>query len=390
MNPGLRRQLEDCLQAIWRTRGAPSTLLLPLAYLYGVVARHRQAKQKQQAWQAPVPVIVVGNILVGGTGKTPVTAAICQFLRNRGWHPGIVSRGYGVPVSGQAHLSDHRPDSRYLGDEPALLHAATGAPVAVHPRRIRAGQALLNAHPEIDVLVADDGLQHHWLARQIEIIVQDSRGTGNGRLLPAGPLREPPSRLQSAHWLITQGTAATGTRQHSPNTPDEPKGPGRPEAPDAADSVKTQGTIPNDQAAPSPKQVFVSLQPDTVEHLASGQRQDWAQWCATHQQQLCSAAAGIGQPMRFFDMLRQAGLALGQTLSSPDHQAPTAQALQGLPAGPVLITAKDAVKYTPPYDPRLWVVHPRMVFSNPLWLDDLEASLREHARHLPHNVANRH
>jgi tetraacyldisaccharide 4'-kinase len=354
MSAGLRRRLEDSLQTIWHTRGLPSTLLLPLSCLYGVIARRRQAKQKQQAWQAPVPVIVVGNILVGGTGKTPVTEAICQFLRNHGWHPGIISRGYGAQVTTQAHLSDHRTDSSYLGDEPALLHAITKAPVAVHPRRVLAAQALLKAHPEVDVLVADDGLQHHWLARQIEIIVQDTRGTGNGRLLPAGPLREPPGRLQHADWLITQGTAD--------------------------DSQHTQ----------APGQISVYLQPDIIEHLASGQRQDWAQWCVIHGQQLCSAAAGIGRPQRFFDMLRHAGLALAQTLASPDHQAPSAQALQGLPAGPILITAKDAVKYTPPHDPRLWVVHPKAVFSNPSWLDALEARLREQAHSLPHNVANRH
>ncbi len=187
----MSRRLEDLMLAIWSRRGVPSTLLLPLSWLYGRLSARRLRAGARTAWKAPVPVVVVGNILVGGTGKTPVTIAVCQALQARGWHPGIVSRGYGVTVGPEPRLSDAGGDAPRLGDEPALIHTATGAPVAVHPRRARAAATLLAAHPEVDVLIADDGLQHTALARDLELIVQDGRGVGNGRLLPAGPLREP-------------------------------------------------------------------------------------------------------------------------------------------------------------------------------------------------------
>ncbi|HET8596540.1 MAG TPA: tetraacyldisaccharide 4'-kinase [Castellaniella sp.] len=360
MSPSLRRRAEDCLQDMWRARGAASTLLAPLSWLYGRLAARRQSRQAAAAWRAPVPVIVIGNILVGGTGKTPVAAAVCRFLRDSGWHPGILSRGYGTRPGAGPRLSDEAADSAHLGDEPALLHAATGAPVAVHPRRALAAAALLRAHPEIDVLIADDGLQHAALARDIEIIVQDARGVGNGRLLPAGPLREPPERRLKADWLITQ----LGAGETAPTDP-----------PRAADRAR---------------RLTMTLQPDHLEHLASGRRVAWADWLAAHRGAPCSAAAGIGQPGRFFAMLEQAGLALTRTLASPDHRAPPPAALQALPAGPVLVTAKDAVKYTPPIDPRLWAVHAAPAFSDPDWLSGLESLLRARAGTLPHKDPGRH
>ncbi|WP_322998343.1 tetraacyldisaccharide 4'-kinase [Castellaniella sp.] len=356
-----RRRAEDCLQDIWRTRGPASTLLSPFSWLYGRLSARRLARHAGQAWRAPVPVIVVGNILVGGTGKTPVTAAVCHFLLARGWRPGILSRGYGTRPGASARLSDQSGGSAHLGDEPALLHALTGAPVAVHPQRALAAIALLQAHPDIDVLIADDGLQHTALARDVEIIVQDARGIGNGRLLPAGPLREPPDRRRHADWLITQ------------------LGP---------DDVPPD-SVPTDIDG-RPRQLHLHLQPDTLTHLASGQQQDWASWRAAQGQTPCSAAAGIGQPQRFFAMLRLAGLALTQTLSSPDHQAPSPDDLRALPPGPILITAKDAVKYAPPYDPRLWTVHAIPAFSDPAWLDTLETRLQALRAALPHKQGIRH
>lgn len=361
MKAAWRRRAEDCLQDIWRTQGVTSTVLTPLSWLYGRLSARHMTRQAAQAWRAPVPVIVIGNILVGGTGKTPVTAAICQFLQAQGWRPGILSRGYGTRPGATPRLSDHAPDSPHLGDEPALLHAVTGAPIAVHPRRSLAAAALLQAHPEIDVLLADDGLQHAALARDVEIIVQDARGAGNGRLLPAGPLREHPERRQRADWLITQLGPA--------DTPPP--------------------SLPTDSTG-KPRQISVRLQPDYLTHLSTGEQLDWSAWRLTHGRTPCSAAAGIGQPQRFFAMLQQAGLVLERTLSSPDHHAPSLSALQTLPAGPILITAKDAVKYAPPHDPRLWVVHAAPVFSDPAWLDALEALLQDRSAALPHNHGDRH
>ncbi len=336
-------------------------MLMPLAWLYGRIAARRLRRQSIRAWRAPVPVLVVGNILVGGTGKTPVTAAVCRHLQAAGWHPGILSRGYGITTGAAPRLSDQSGDSAHLGDEPALLHAATGAPIAAHPRRSLAAVALLRAHPEIDVLIADDGLQHTALARDLEIIVQDARGTGNGRLLPAGPLREPPARLRNADWLITQ------------------LAPGDAPPPDT-----------DPASADRPHRVALRLRPDHLVHLADGQSLDWETWRTRYGRAPCSAAAGIGQPQRFFAMLEAAGLSLARTLSAPDHQAPSPADLRQLPSGPILITAKDAVKYPAPCDPRLWVVHASPVFSDPDWLRDLDAALHACAATLRHKPGARH
>ncbi|MHA3902340.1 tetraacyldisaccharide 4'-kinase [Castellaniella sp. WN] len=350
----MSRRLEDIMLAIWSRRGGLSTLLLPLSWLYGLLSARRLRAQARTAWKAPVPVVVIGNILVGGTGKTPVTIAVCQALRVRGWHPGIVSRGYGAAVGPRPRLSGGGAAAARLGDEPALIHAATGAPVAVHPRRALAAAALLAAHPDTDVLIADDGLQHTALARDLEIIVQDGRGIGNGRLLPAGPLREPSGRLTRADWLVTHLAA------------DEPTPPAS-----AISPVNTEHP---------PRAIVMRLRPEGVTHLASGRDLSWDAWRTEQGPALCSAAAGIGRPERFFAMLRAAGVALSHTLRVPDHQAIPAVTLRSLPPGPILITPKDAVKCAAPHDPRLWAVRAVPVFSDPGWLDDLDHALRTAAR----------
>jgi len=348
----MSRGLEDFLLKIWSRRGGLSTLLLPLSWLYGLLSARRLRARAGTAWKAPVPVVVVGNILVGGTGKTPVTIAVCQALQARGWHPGVVSRGYGAAVGPAPRLSDGGGGADRLGDEPALIHAATGAPVAVHPRRALAAAALLAAHPDVDVLVADDGLQHTALARDLEIIVQDGRGVGNGRLLPAGPLREPPARLARADWLVTH------------LAPDEPMPP----------STASIGS------GDTPRTVVMRLRPEGATHLASGRDLPWDAWRAEQGAAPCSAAAGIGRPERFFAMLRAAGVTLSRTLRVPDHRTIPADALRGLPPGPVLITPKDAVKCAAPHDPRLWAVRAAPAFSDPGWPDALDQALRTAAR----------
>jgi tetraacyldisaccharide 4'-kinase len=355
VSPGRRR--EDFLWSIWNGRGALSTLLLPFAWLYGAFSQRRMRAQARQAWRAPVPVIVIGNILVGGTGKTPVAAAVCQFLQAHGWRPGLISRGYGVRIGTEPHLSDDSAEAAHLGDEPALLHAATHAPVAAHPRRSLAARRLLDVHPEIDVLIADDGLQHQALARDLEILVQDGRGTGNGRLLPAGPLREPPARLAHADWVVTQ-LAAGESPLPGPDSP--------------------------------PRRVLMRLRPADCTQLRSGDTLEWSEWHARYATAPCSAAAGIGRPERFFAMLRDAGVTLAQTRRLPDHGTLTAALLATLPEAPVLITAKDAVKCPQPADPRLWAVEAQPRFDPPEWLADLEHELRRQARPQPHNRGDRH
>uniref|UniRef100_UPI0033404E3E tetraacyldisaccharide 4'-kinase n=1 Tax=Castellaniella defragrans TaxID=75697 RepID=UPI0033404E3E len=347
----MKRRLETCLHTLWSRRSPASDLLLPLSWLAaGVIAWRTWRARHSAPVRAPVPVIVVGNILVGGTGKTPVVIALCRTLSARGWHPGVVSRGYGARGGPDPRLSRDDDSAARLGDEPALIARETGVPVAVHPRRPQAIAALLDAHPEVDMILSDDGLQHLAMARDIEIVVQDQRGIGNGRLLPAGPLREPPARLARADWIIDNGTDA----------------PSRPGA------------------------VRMTLRPVRAEHLASGRVLAWPDWLRSHADSDCSAAAAIGQPRRFFDMLSEAGIRLTRTLPLPDHHDFRDDPLRDLPPGPILVTAKDAVKCAALGDPRLWAVHVEAVFSDPGWIDALEARLRMIRDALPHKAADSH
>lgn len=339
----MRRWLEDKALAIWQTKGWLSNLLLPLAYIYGWFAKKNLQNKANKAWQAPVPVIVVGNIIVGGTGKTPVSIAICKALQNAGWQPGIISRGYGVTIKEQPHLSDYAIDSNYLGDEPSVLHQATSAPIAVHPDRCLAAKALLNAHPEIDVLLSDDGLQHLSLKRDIEVIVQDQRKTGNGRLIPAGPLREPASRLNSADYLINNFTGSTPPAVHDK----------------------------------SYKNIYMYLQPTYIKHLSTGVQIDWQVWLTKNKKYIFHSVAGIGQPDRFFNMLLQAGLKLDKYWPVADHQKISFKLLNKLDQNNILITAKDAVKCDQPYDKRLITVYVETVFTNQNWLNDLLSRLNK-------------
>lgn len=188
------------LQAAWLSRGVLAWALWPVSLVMGALVWVRHQAYRR-GWlsqhRLPVPVVVVGNRIVGGAGKTPSTLALLAHLRQRGWHPGVLSRGYGA--TGRAadappvliDQSNASPDVSLTGDEPLLIWRRSGAPLAISADRVRGGHALLQRHPEVDILVCDDGLQHLRLARDLEIVVYDERGAGNGWLLPAGPLREP-------------------------------------------------------------------------------------------------------------------------------------------------------------------------------------------------------
>lgn len=339
LNDFLQRYIQDQ----WRNGGWLSDLLRPLSALTAhEVQRKRQAHLtgRRPSWRAPVPVVVVGNIFVGGTGKTPVVIAILEGLRARGFTPGMVSRGYGARIKGEPRVGQGSLAAARFGDEPALIAATTGAPIAVHPKRVRAAQALLAAHPEVDVIVADDGLQHLALARDIEIVVQDERSIGNGRLLPAGPLREPAERLAEVDAIIT-----------NLNT-----GPGRP--PGAADAAVPQWAM--------------WLEPQFARNLVDGRTLPLADFAG----QTVAAAAGIGNPQRFFRTLEAAGLVPTPRLALPDHYSYAQSPFGEIKAGAIFITAKDAIKCAAFNDPRLWAVEVSARFSDPDLLDWLAGRLK--------------
>lgn len=279
-------------------------LLMPFSLLFGVIVESRALAYRLRLIRSvrlPVPVIVVGNITTGGTGKTPLTLALVDWLRDAGWHPGIVSRGHGGKVRAPMPVSADS-DPAAVGDEPVLLARRAGCPVWVGRRRAEAGRQLLAFHPEVDVLLADDGLQHYTLARDVEIAVVDgTRGLGNGWLLPAGPLRERRRRLDRVDALVSNGER-------------------RADLPEQAFTMQLVGQVFHHLRVPS--------QTASARDLAD---------------RPLHAVAGIGHPQRFFDHLEALGLAFTPH-AFPDHHGFRPGEL---PSGRVLMTEKDAVKLLP-------------------------------------------
>ncbi|MEN8174742.1 MAG: tetraacyldisaccharide 4'-kinase [Pseudomonadota bacterium] len=284
------------------TPGHPLALLLwPLSRIFAAVSALRRFAYRIGLFSVhrlPVPVVVVGNISVGGAGKTPLVIWLVNHLRDSGWRPGVISRGYGGRGGSGQRQVQADSDPADVGDEPVLIARRTGGPVAVAPRRVAAGQHLLE-HTECDILVADDGLQHYALGRDLEIAVVDGRrGLGNGLLLPAGPLREGRWRLDQVDLVVGNGGSGRGHRL-------------RPSLGEPT-SLVTGERLP-------------------LEKLR-GQR--------------VHAVAGVGNPQAFFDMLMDQGIeVVGHAF--PDHHAFAAEDILFEDALPVLMTEKDAVKCFP-------------------------------------------
>ena len=311
MSPSPRRPtLADRLQGEWLTGGPLSAALLPLSWLYRALLALRALAYRiglKRVASLPVPVIVVGNWIVGGAGKTPTTLALLDLLRARGLRAGVVSRGYGREGDG-VRLVTRVSTAQEVGDEPLLIHLRGRVPVAVGRDRVAAARTLLAAEPALQLLVSDDGLQHWRLPRDLSLLVFDERGLGNGRLLPAGPLRQSPAPLATDQLVVynapTPSTALPGFVAERR----------------LAGAVSLAGWWAGEPAA---MQALLALrgQPGLL------------------------AVAGLARPQRFFDMLAGLGLNL-DTLALPDHADFTT-----LPWGPdvagVVLTEKDAVKLPP-------------------------------------------
>lgn len=307
----------DRLIRDWYTpRLTPLTAALAIvAPLFRAVTAARRQLYRSGVFRSdrlPVPVVVIGNITVGGSGKTPLVVALVEALVARGWHPGIVSRGYGADTHvPRAVCAD--AVAEVVGDEPLLL-ARTGQPVWIGADRPRAARALLAAHPDCDVIVTDDGLQHYALARDVELAVVDAaRGLGNGLPLPAGPLREPRSRLREADAVVLLGGTVTG-----------------------AFGREFAMTFVGDR--------FVRVNGKGASVGGEAFRRS-----GVH------ALAGIGNPQRFFDHLAALGIA-ASCHALPDHHRFTRVDLELADATAILMTEKDAVKCTAFADDRCWAL----------------------------------
>jgi tetraacyldisaccharide 4'-kinase len=333
------------LQRAWLRRGALARALWPLSLLYRLVALlHRQlyATGLRRVERLQAPVIVVGNVVAGGAGKTPVVMALVEHLQRRGLQVGVVSRGYGRSGDGCLEVQPQDDPSR-TGDEPLLVRRRTGAPVFVARRRADAGRALLAAYPRTQVIVSDDGLQHHALARDVEICVFDARGVGNGWLLPAGPLREPWPRPVD---LVVCGVVAGG---HAFPPYEQPM-----HEDDRSANPAGSARVPTTPQAHTARRRL-------ADHAvrADGTRIALAELRARP----VHAVAAIAQPDAFFAMLRAAGIHLAQATALPDHGD-----FEGFAAGdaPLVCTEKDAAKLWR-RQPGAWAVPLVLDIDAPFW-----------------------
>jgi len=293
-----------------------------LAAVYGGVTRLRGAMYRtMRPWQykLPVPVIVVGNLIAGGSGKTPLTIALVQWLCENGWQPGIASRGYGRKRSDVARWVTAQTSPKDGGDEPVLMAWKTEVPVFVDRARVQAAKVLYASG--CNIIVCDDGLQHYRLKRDIEIEVIDAqRRYGNGRLIPAGPLREPPHRARQCDFhVLNLGSA----------------------------SLNTDLALPESNNEPWPMQLSIS----TAQSLLNQQKRPLSDFAGKK----VHAVAGIAYPQRFFAMLRQHEIELIQH-PFPDHHFYQASDLHFNDDEPVLMTEKDAVKCQHFAKPNLYAV----------------------------------
>lgn len=301
-------------------RGFIAFLLWPLSKLYGALLNFRfglyimgYKSQKQMT----VPVIVVGNIFIGGTGKTPMVIWLVEFLRMHGWNPGVISRGYGADSETVREVNENALATE-VGDEPLLIAQSTACPIMVGRQRAAVAAHLLAQHPSVDIIISDDGMQHYGIARDVEILMFDQRGIGNGFLLPAGPLRETASRRRDFTILNS-------------SLDQIPVGIG--------ESI-----------------VLMRLQPGILTQLADSQSK--SELIKMRGKKIL-AAAGIGHPRRFFELLASHGLEF-EPMPLPDHFTYTSDLFEQKDAEIILITEKDAVKCRQlaglKEDQRIWVV----------------------------------
>ena len=294
-----------------------SFMLWPLSVVFCLLVKVRVKLYRRHLLKSeklPVPIIIVGNISLGGNGKTPFVTSLISLLKQQGYRPGILTRGYKSDHEQDTTILSQSQSSDKAGDEANMLSEICECPIAVGANRVKSATALISLFPDVDLLIADDGLQHYALARDIEIVVQRKQAYGNGFCLPAGPLREPLSRLRQVDLVVDR---------------------------DGDDISEQLGTCWN------------LLQPDQQCDLSEFQGQK------------VYALAGIGFPDLFFEALRKQGLEL-ETQAFSDHESFTAQDLKPFTSAPLLVTHKDGVKLRPFATQNIWVVPLELTLSDDL------------------------
>lgn len=299
----------------WQSKGLLSTLLLPFSKIYGLISTIDLVQKEKKARKLPKPVIVVGNINMGGTGKTPATIALTQALQAKGLIVGILSRGFGRQETALTIVHKNATPTQ-IGDEPYLIFQKTAAPMAVFSDRYEAGIALLHANPNIDCFICDDALQHRQLYRDIEIVVVGKQGFGNERLFPAGPLREPIDRLKKSDYILSNNA----------NT-------------DYLKNIAQKNEIIDLKSVLSTPYNIHSLEEKSFTEF---------------QKITFTAVAGIAHPENFYNMLKQKGLQFS-VCSFPDHFHFSEADLITLQS-PILMTEKDAAKCLDFNREDLWAV----------------------------------
>ncbi len=305
--------MHDLILRAWQQKNLFYTLILiPLSWLFSFLALLRRLAYRVgllTSYRLPVPVVVIGNINMGGSGKTPAVIWLAKQLKQAGYQPGVISRGYGVKSSDPIQVvKDSLP--AVVGDEPVLIARRSDCPVWVGADRVKAAQSLLVAYPECDVIISDDGLQHYRLQRDVEIAIVDEQTQPDQRLLPAGPLREPFKRLQTVDAVICHG----------------------------------QKTIASAFQMQLDKQTFYNLADVTLKTEL-----------AYFENKVVVALAGIGRPERFFNHLRRLGLDF-RSISFKDHHVFTEQDIQGIECDALIMTEKDAVKCETFAQAHYWVL----------------------------------
>ena len=341
--------MADWLQKQWLTCTIWQCILTPLSWLFLGISLVRKAAYQYgilQSYRLPVPVIVVGNITVGGTGKTPLVISLVEKLTLSGLKPGVISRGFGRQTADLQTptrvLFDSNPAD--VGDEPALMASRLTCPLYVSANRVAAAKALLKDNPQCNVLISDDGLQHYALKRDVEVVVVDAvKGFGNGKLLPAGPLRERVARLAHVDAIVVN-----------------------------ADKTAFQAFTENNltvfyrhisaQFAPKPAVVHMQLVASDFYSLNGANNKVSADYFA---QKTITAIAGIGHPARFFAQLTCMGLTF-TSQAFADHYVYTAADLSNITTDIILMTEKDAVKCLPFKDARVWVLPVNAAFDDKL------------------------